>query len=162
MTYKNIEDKRKYHREWARKNRDKINKKRRERRKKLKEETGFDRPAKNKCLRCGKTCINKYCSRSCYDEVNHNGSVEKWLNHEDKGINKRNNKYTPSRPVVRYMKKNYPQCQRCGWDKIHPVSGELLLQIHHKDGNHENGYLENLEHLCPNCHSLTKNYTNHG
>lgn len=28
----------------------------------------------------------------------------------------------------------------------------------HKDGNHLNNELENLELLCPNCHALTENW----
>lgn len=34
----------------------------------------------------------------------------------------------------------------------------LTLHIHHKDGNRYNNRLENLELLCPNCHSQTPNY----
>ena len=34
----------------------------------------------------------------------------------------------------------------------------LNLQIHHRDGNHNNNHIENLQLLCPNCHSQTKNY----
>lgn len=36
-------------------------------------------------------------------------------------------------------------CNGCGsWDN---------LQVHHKDGNHENNSPDNLEWLCVNCHS---------
>ena len=35
---------------------------------------------------------------------------------------------------------------------------EIPLEIHHIDGNHKNNKLENLQILCPNCHSLTTNY----
>lgn len=39
--------------------------------------------------------------------------------------------------------------------------GETLpLEVHHKDGNKRNNKLENLEILCPNCHSLTDTYKN--
>lgn len=41
--------------------------------------------------------------------------------------------------------------------------GELLnLQRHHKDGNPKNNKKENLEYLCPNCHSLTENFGRKG
>lgn len=30
--------------------------------------------------------------------------------------------------------------------------------MHHKDGNHNNNYIENLQILCPNCHSLTSTF----
>lgn len=34
----------------------------------------------------------------------------------------------------------------------------IPLEAHHKDGNHNNNSEENLELICPNCHSLTDNY----
>lgn len=35
---------------------------------------------------------------------------------------------------------------------------KLSLQLHHKDGDHDNRSRDNLECLCPNCHSITKNF----
>lgn len=34
----------------------------------------------------------------------------------------------------------------------------IPLEIHHKDGDHLNNVLDNLQLLCPNCHALTENY----
>ena len=34
----------------------------------------------------------------------------------------------------------------------------INLEIHHIDGNHNNNELENIQLLCPNCHSYTDNY----
>lgn len=34
----------------------------------------------------------------------------------------------------------------------------IVLQLHHIDGNPEHNSLENLQLLCPNCHSQTDNY----
>lgn len=46
---------------------------------------------------------------------------------------------------------HYPnQCARCGWQTYQEV-----LQVHHKDGNRQNGALDNLEILCPTCHVVT-------
>ena len=48
------------------------------------------------------------------------------------------------------------KCKRC---KINEWEGEILtLEIEHIDGDNWNNKLENLELLCPNCHSLTKTY----
>lgn len=45
------------------------------------------------------------------------------------------------------------KCNRCGIDNW---LGEVLsLELEHKDGNNKNDKRENLEGLCPNCHSLT-------
>lgn len=40
-------------------------------------------------------------------------------------------------------------CNRCGY-KEHPS----ILQVHHRDRDRLNNTLENLEVLCPNCHTL--------
>jgi len=45
------------------------------------------------------------------------------------------------------------RCNRCSIDNW---LGEVLsLELEHKDGNNKNNKRENLEGLCPNCHSLT-------
>lgn len=49
------------------------------------------------------------------------------------------------------------KCQKCGCDG-HWQDGIISLQLHHKDGNHQNDDLSNLEFLCPNCHSLTDSW----
>ena len=47
-------------------------------------------------------------------------------------------------------------CEKCG---ITEWQGKpISLQLHHKDGNPNNNCLENLEILCPNCHTQTDNY----
>lgn len=46
------------------------------------------------------------------------------------------------------------KCNRCGLDTWQ--NEKLVLELEHKDGNHENNIRVNLEGLCPNCHSLTK------
>jgi len=39
---------------------------------------------------------------------------------------------------------------------------QLIPELHHKDGNDKNRTYENSELLCPNCHSVTKNYAFRG
>lgn len=48
------------------------------------------------------------------------------------------------------------RCEKCGLTEW--LGNPIPLQLHHKDGNHDNNLLENLEILCPNCHSLTDTY----
>lgn len=45
------------------------------------------------------------------------------------------------------------QCNRCEIDTW--LNEPLVLELEHKDGNSKNNTRENLECLCPNCHSLT-------
>lgn len=49
-------------------------------------------------------------------------------------------------------------CQICGWNKVNAFTGKCPLEIHHIDGNYLNNTEENLQLLCPNCHSLTENF----
>jgi len=48
------------------------------------------------------------------------------------------------------------KCNRCGIDSW--LGEELVIQLHHKNGNRHDHRIENLELLCPNCHSLTDTY----
>lgn len=60
--------------------------------------------------------------------------------------------------ILEGIKEN--KCERCGltlW-----LGEPISLELHHKDGNHYNNDFENLEILCPNCHSLTQNYRHRG
>ena len=49
------------------------------------------------------------------------------------------------------------KCEKCG---ITEWQGEpISLQIHHINGNHHDNRLENIQILCPNCHSQTDTYS---
>ena len=50
-------------------------------------------------------------------------------------------------------------CEKCGQD--HNWNGKYLQhQLHHIDGNDNNWNWDNLQCLCPNCHTQTDNYAN--
>lgn len=44
-------------------------------------------------------------------------------------------------------------CNKCGLDKW--LDELITLELEHKDGDNKNNTQENLEFLCPNCHSMT-------
>lgn len=47
-------------------------------------------------------------------------------------------------------------CEIC---KISEYNGNhITLQLHHINGNNKDNRIENLQILCPNCHSQTENY----
>lgn len=48
------------------------------------------------------------------------------------------------------------QCQRCGIHDWHDAP--LTMTLHHVNGDRHDNRLENLQLLCPNCHSQTDNY----
>lgn len=56
--------------------------------------------------------------------------------------------------IDNHLKEN--KCEICGisyWN-----NKEIIFHVHHIDGNHFNNSLDNLQLLCPNCHSQTDNY----
>ena len=48
------------------------------------------------------------------------------------------------------------KCSRCGIDTW--LGEKIILELEHKDGDHNNNKRENLESLCPNCHSQTETW----
>ena len=48
------------------------------------------------------------------------------------------------------------KCNRCGLDKW--LGQDIILELEHKDGNNKNNVRDNLEMICPNCHSLTETW----
>lgn len=48
------------------------------------------------------------------------------------------------------------RCEVCGLSEW--LGNPIPLNLHHKDGNHDNNRLDNLEIVCPNCHALTDNF----
>lgn len=49
------------------------------------------------------------------------------------------------------------RCERCGLEEW--LEAPLILALHHINGDRLDNRLENLELLCPNCHSQTANYS---
>lgn len=48
------------------------------------------------------------------------------------------------------------KCENCGLETW--LEQPITLEVHHKDGEHLNNELDNLQLLCPNCHSYTENW----
>ncbi len=56
------------------------------------------------------------------------------------------------------IEKRGNKCEICGWNTIHPITGNCPIQVDHRDGNGKNNHPTNIRLLCPNCHSLTPTY----
>lgn len=48
------------------------------------------------------------------------------------------------------------KCEVCGLSEWREIP--ITLEVHHIDGDHLNNELDNLQLLCPNCHSQTDNW----
>jgi DNA-binding transcriptional ArsR family regulator len=50
-----------------------------------------------------------------------------------------------------------PRCERCGLEEW--LGERLSMALHHVNGDGSDNRLENLQILCPNCHSQTDNFS---
>jgi hypothetical protein len=115
----------------------------------------FDTP----CLHCGGIAkgIKVYCNNTCQQAYQSNLLTESWLSGEIEG----GNIYGVSSFVRRWvLNRADNKCEKCGWCEIHPTTGKSPLQINHINGDPFNHRPENLEAICPNCHSLTPTFGN--
>lgn len=92
-----------------------------------------------KCQHCDKIFLDapshkrKYCSKECVNKAH----ISEWKPH-----------FSTARKSM--LRRNMLiKCELCGFD-AHPE----ILGVHHKDHNHKNNCMNNLQVLCPNCHSL--------
>lgn len=65
--------------------------------------------------------------------------------------------FLKKRLITSNIKEN--KCEKCGNDS-NWCNETLTLELHHINGNHYDNRIENLQILCPNCHSQTKNFRN--
>lgn len=112
---------------------------------------------KEKCVNCGcelKKQQTKYCSFECQHEYEYKKRIEEWKETPENF----NSESIPTFIKKYLMEKHNNKCEKCGWGETNETTGSIPLQIHHIDGDCTNNKEENLELLCPNCHSLTSNY----
>jgi hypothetical protein len=90
---------------------------------------------------------------------------KKWSKHRD--ISHKlveHSTYTSGLPISSYYLKNqllklgYKEyvCEMC--DGLEWLGQKIPLELHHVNGNRFDNRIENIQLLCPNCHSFTENY----
>jgi 5-methylcytosine-specific restriction endonuclease McrA len=112
------------------------------------------------CLIClrhlgDKSYASQFCTQRCYNESNYRNNVQAWLAGDPEGV-------TRGR-LPRYVRKwlfeqRGSSCEKCGWAEVNPTNNRVPIEVNHIDGDADNHKPENLELLCPNCHSLTPTY----
>lgn len=114
-----------------------------------------------KCKNCDervKSSVAIYCSFRCQQDFKYLEYIERWLSGLETG-NQSSNPGVISTRVKRWLRETRGDaCEKCGWNEVNPVHGKVPVQAEHKDGNAYNTVPENLELLCPNCHSLTPTF----
>lgn len=89
-----------------------------------------------------------FCCRACKDKAQRIGGIKEIQpNHYTNKL-----RSTSHKGLIKRIK-GINFCEKCGYNKHIEI-----LQIHHKDRDRNNGDLENLIVLCPNCH-LWEHYT---
>lgn len=114
---------------------------------------------KRYCKYCGNELFKgqiTQCNSKCQAAFQSEEKIKAWLSGKFDGLRGGNQL---SLTIRNYLLKqaNY-KCELCGWGEVNPITGLVPLEIHHKDGNYLNNSPENLQVLCPNCHSLTPNF----
>ena len=89
----------------------------------------------------------------------YNEYIESWQQGDENGLT---GEYGISKRIRRYLFEKYDnKCQICGWGEVNSFTQTVPLEIHHIDGDYTNNKEENLQLLCPNCHSLTETHKSH-
>lgn len=113
----------------------------------------------NECINCGekvKISSQKYCSMKCQHEFQRKEKVKKW---KEGFITGNIGKRGLSNSIRKYIFEKFNfKCSLCGWGEINDYTKKTPLTIHHKNGDCYDQSEENLDLLCPNCHSLTSTY----
>lgn len=68
--------------------------------------------------------------------------------------------YTRASTSKRHLiKEKGHKCEICG--NTEWLGSPITLEVHHIDGDRTNNSIENLQLLCPNCHSTTSSWKKH-
>ena len=111
-----------------------------------------------RCLNCDILIYSgrKYCSIKCGNDYRYHVYIKKWKGGKFDGVVALEHL---SAHIRRYIKEKYNhKCRKCGWSKMNKFTNSIPLHVDHKNGDCTDNREENLDLLCPSCHSLTENY----
>ena len=110
------------------------------------------------CPTCGLKSRRRglHCSQTCVAKPKRDKKIKDWLDGKHEGMR---GKTSTAKWIRDYMIENYGErCMNCGWSEKYSHTGKVPIELSHKDGDFTNNKIENLEIICPNCHSLTDSY----
>ena len=104
---------------------------------------------KTKCIRCGKECVNKFCSQLCSAEYMKHQTMEKIR----LGIYNSTNLSQFKRYLIETRGHACELCKNTEWMGV-----KIPLVIDHINGRSSDNRLENLRLVCGNCDMLLPTY----
>lgn len=112
------------------------------------------------CVSCRKTLTKswqrKYCSNQCQADERYTKFKTLWID-----AHKKVSTVNISRHIKRYLIETYGEkCSECGWNKKHPITARVPIEVDHKNGDANDNVPSNIRLLCPNCHALTASFRN--
>jgi hypothetical protein len=110
------------------------------------------------CLNCDNTFKynpnhkrGKYCCCQCASDGRKKLYINEWI----LGKNSGGNGFQLSNHIRHYLlEQTKHKCPQCGWGEVNLHTGKVPLEIDHIDDDPFNHSYNNLQVLCPNCHSL--------
>ena len=110
-----------------------------------------------KCKHCSEETSNPtFCSNKCQIDYQRKSKITKFLEgaYVGKKVQFRTGEWTRNLIINTYGEK----CNCCGLSEWN--NKPIILEVNHIDGKAYNNIIENLELLCPNCHSQTETFRN--
>jgi len=112
-----------------------------------------------RCRACEKGLTGnqaKFCSTQCQMNNLRAQKVTAWL---EGNLDGRRGKTATAMWIRWWLIKQRGQCcWKCGWAACNPHTGNIPPELNHIDGDFTHNQPDNLELICPNCHSLTASY----
>ena len=110
----------------------------------------------NEIILSSKRKATRYCSPACSSISKSEEKLRMWLTGEWSGAKSNGELANTIKKFL--LAEAAHSCSRCGWMEINPSTGRCPLEVDHIDGNSSNNRSDNLQVLCPNCHSITPTY----
>src|ERR1035441_6058893 len=115
---------------------------------------------RNRCLVCDVECrwvASIYCTNKCQRDYEYRSYIERWKKGLEDGVR---SGICTSDYLRRYLFEKFgSKCSRCEWNEVNSFTGLIPLELHHEDGDFPNNKEENLDLLCPSCHSRSEEHT---